>query len=296
MVFTKLFAPSPPLPTFTPASLIDLSSKVYIVTSCATPSNASLACILYTLHATVYMGTSSLSESNNIASQFRKESLDSKGHLKPFIYDVADLHSIEAAVQAFLREEWRLDVLFLDTAAESVVSCFLLAKLLRPVMHTTASHFCHANPSIRVIWIADSTSSGVHGGKTVGELYPLAQEFAHRGLSDADEQPHANTLPNRNPDGVQHVVVDRTLSDSRISRVILNWMPRFVQGTQYMAYTLLYAGLGPDVRSGDLIIPWGRKGSVPADVIMCTEYKDGEGKIHNQILYGRCEENVKPLV
>jgi retinol dehydrogenase-12 len=295
MVFTKLFIPSPPLPTFTPASIIDLSSKVYIITACTTASNLSLARILYALHATINVGSPSVSAYNTVASQLRRDCPDSKGHLKSFIYDVADLHSIKTVVQAFLEEELRLDVLFLDTAEDDVLPSFLLAKLLRPVMHTTASHFCHANPSIRVIWTAESNFSGAYGDKAVGELYLLAQEFAYRGPSDADEQPHANTLPNRNPDGVQHVVVDRTLSDSKFSRVILNWIPRILQGTQYMAYTLLYAGLGPDVRSGDLIIPWGRRGNVPADVVMCTEHKDGEGESRSQILYGRCEENVKPF-
>jgi retinol dehydrogenase-12 len=295
MVFTNLFQSSPPPPTFTPASLIDLSSKVYIITSCATASNASLASIFYALHATVYIGSSSLSAFDTVASRLRKERSNSKGHLKPFIYDIAGLHSVKTAVQAFLEDEWRLDVLFLDTSAESLLSCFLLAKLMRPVMHTTASHFCHPNPSIRVIWIADSISSGARGYEAMGEMYQLVHEFAHRRFSNADEQPHAKTLPNRNPDGIQHVVVDHAPSGSGGSRVVLNWMPRFVQGTQYMAYTLLYAGLGPDVRSGDLIIPWGRKGSATGDVVMGVECKDGRGKSLSQLFYESCEENVKPF-
>jgi retinol dehydrogenase-12 len=295
MVFTNLFHSSLPSPTFTPASLIDLSSKVYIITSCATASNASLASILYTLHATVYIGSSSLSAFDTVASRLRKERSNSKGHLKPFIYNVASLHSVKAAVQAFLGDEWRLDVLFLDTSADSLLSCFLLAKLMRPVMHTTASHFCHPNPSIRVVWIGNSNFSGARRDETVSELYQVAHEFAHRGTGNADEQPHAKTLPSRNPDGLQHVVVDHAPLGLKALRVVLNWMPRFVQGTQYMAYTLLYAGLGPDVRSGDLIIPWGRKEIVPGDVVMGVECKDGGGESLSQLFYRRCEKNVKPF-
>jgi retinol dehydrogenase-12 len=209
MVLAKSIQPSPPPPTFTPESIIDLSSKVNIVTNCTTPTNTSLAAILYKLHATVYIGTPSVSVYNGVASQLRKECPESKGHLKPFIYNVADLQSIKQAVRSFLEAEWRLDILFLD-ALESVdgnsMPAFLLAKLLSAIMHTTATHFCHPNPSIRVIWISNSSIAPVCEGNSAGTMYMLAHEFAHRGYSHVND-PHIHILSNHNPLGVQHVVV-----------------------------------------------------------------------------------------
>jgi retinol dehydrogenase-12 len=293
MPFSALFHLSPPPPTFTPDLLIDLSTKVYIITHCSHPTNLSLAHILYALHATIHIGTPNLPAYNTIATQLRTRHPDSKGALKSFIYAVEDLSSTKRAVQGFLEEESRLDVLFLDTATEDVLQSFLLAKLLSPVMRTTASHFCHVNPSIRVVWIANSDTYRLRLNECGDKLYQLAHEFAQRSHHDVDEL-YAHGLRNRNPEGVQHVVVDHTLPYRGARRVVRCWMS-WLQSTRYIAYTLLYAGLGPNVRSGDWIIPWGRKGNVPDDVVMCTKWKESEGKRPSQILYDMCEKNVKPL-
>jgi retinol dehydrogenase-12 len=298
MVFAKLVAHSPPPPSFTPGSIIDLSSKVYIITNCTVPTNISFASILYKLHATVYIGTSSTSVHDAIALQLRKECPASKGHIKSFIHNATDLNSIKSAVQIFLNEQWRLDVLFLDATTSSndnVLPSFLLAKLLRPIMHTTASHFCHPNPSIRVIWIANSSIFHSCGRNSAYDFYLLAHEFVHRGYSHVDDA-RAHILPNSNPLGVQHVVVDHMLPASAASRLVSQLMPSFVQRTQYAAYTLLYAGLGPDVRSGDWIIPWRRKGNVPENVTACAMRTEGNGKSPIEIFYERCKDNAEPFV
>jgi retinol dehydrogenase-12 len=300
MVLARFIDPPPPSPTFTPDSLIDLSSKVYIITHCTAPTNISLATILYKLHATVYIGTASVSIYNEVALQLRKECPASKGSMTPFTYKVADLNSIKQAVRSFLEGEWRLDVLFLDTTESvdgNVMPSFLLAKLLSAIMHTTATHFCHPNPSIRVVWISNNYLAHVSEEDSTGTLYLLAHEFAHRGYSHINDS-HAHTLSNRNPWGVQHiVVVDHTSSSPRLMRHVrqlMSIMSNSVQGTQHSACTLLYAGLGPDVRSGDWIIPWGRKGNVSEDIMRCTR-KESEGKRPSETLYERCEEKGEPF-
>jgi retinol dehydrogenase-12 len=299
MVLAKFTNPSPPPPTFTPESLIDLSFKVYIITNCTTPTNISLAAILNKLHATVHIGTASVSIYNEVASQVRKDCPDSKGHVKPFIYKVADLNSIKRAVRSFLEGEWRLDVLFLDTTESidgNAMLSFLLAKLLSAIMHTTATHFCHPNPSIRAVWISNNCITHLSEENSAGTLYSLAHEFAHRGYSHMNDS-HAHTLSNRNPWGVQHiiVVVGRTSSSPRLLRHVRHLMSDSVQATQHSACTLLYAGLGPDVRSGDWIIPWGRKGNVPEDIMKCTT-KECEGERQSETLYERCEEKAKQFL
>jgi retinol dehydrogenase-12 len=104
----------PPCPTFTENSLIDLSNKVYLITGSTSGVGLALSKILYTLHATVYIGARSAQKYHDTAAALKKACPASKGALKPFIADMADLSSIKPAVQDFLKEERRLDVLFLN--------------------------------------------------------------------------------------------------------------------------------------------------------------------------------------
>lgn len=126
-----------------------------------------------------------------------------------------NLHSIKAAVASFLKQEWSLDILFLDTSTSSsdndFLPSFVLAKLLLRIMQTTASHFCHLNPSIRVIWISRTDTASVEEDTSLSsaeQLNLLAHEFANRKMGQADDA-HAHTLPNSNPSSVQHILVDQ---------------------------------------------------------------------------------------
>jgi retinol dehydrogenase-12 len=281
------FLDTPPAPMFLPTSLIDLSSKVYILTS---PTHTSLAKILYDLHATIYIACTSSPPYENAAAQLRTACPKSKGHLKPFICNPSVLSSTRSAVDLFLEAEWRLDVLFLDTK-DNMLS-FLLAKLLLPIMHATASHFCHMNSSIRAIWISSSPAA-----VSANNLYLLAKEFEHREHdSQKHTDSHSHTLRNSNPSGVQHVVVDISSPWSNLQRCILRFTPGTLKGQDYIAFTLLYAGLAPDVKSGDWVVPQGRKRSVPDHVRVCITGKNVGEKSVGAKLYDQCEEMVKPFI
>ncbi|KAH7392082.1 hypothetical protein DE146DRAFT_661612 [Phaeosphaeria sp. MPI-PUGE-AT-0046c] len=282
MSLKKLFSPSIPPPAFTPSSLLDLSIKVYVITAPPSPIHLSLLTTLYSLHATIYISSSSLSVYNNSAIHLQTACPTSKGTLKPFIYDAADLSSVRTAAQALLKDEWRVDVLFLDVSAaqseregkDLILSSFLLATLLLPRMHTTASHFCHPNPSIRIVWITKNDAPHAEGRlASPVSVYGLAKEFARRGYEQVDEA-HTHTLPNSNPVGVQHVVVDMAIPESSTQRFLRTLIPGQTHPDRE-ACTLLYAGLAPDVRNGDYIIPWGRKGLVP-DSMASTMEEEGE--------------------
>lgn len=103
-------------------------------------------------------------------------------------------------------------------------------------------------------------------------VYHLASEFACRGCGELDDSTQKHTLPKSNSAGVQHVVVDMAMpEDSRVKRVLSALVPGVNARTRMdpdrRACTLLYAGLGPDVRSGDYIVLCGRKIAVPDSVV-----------------------------
>ncbi|OAL52931.1 NAD(P)-binding protein [Pyrenochaeta sp. DS3sAY3a] len=335
----------PPPPAFTPTSLIDLSQKVYILTHAPSPHAHALAKILYTLHATLYLGASTPDAYSTAAERLKQECKDSKGTLKPFVADMADLATLKPAVERFLRDEWRLDVLFLNdggkmpagSGGQNVnaggcdtdmgVNClapFLLATLLGPRLAATASHFCHPNPSIRVIWVSTMLSLGTPAGgvqfddatgapkqlrgpesymQSKAGVYFLATEFARRqgdvkGGDEADELDR-HTLRNSNPSGVQHVVVNPGFTaaslQSSLPAPLRGLASAVAKRPEFGAYTELYAGLGPDVRSGDFVVPWGRKGDVPTHIKDNTNDING-GKSVSKTFYEWCEGQVQPYV
>lgn len=136
--------------------------------------------------------------------------------------------------------------------------------------------------------------------------YLLAHEFALRRKEaqrdgQRDSMAHTHTLRGSNPMGVQHVVVNSGFTQQEglqrfIPEVARGLMGAVLKGPEYTAYTLLYAGLGPDVRSGDFVIPWGRKGSVPAHVEESTKVKDGETMSVSARFFEWCREETNPFV
>lgn len=283
-LLTILFSSPPPPPTFTPSSLLDLSSKVYLITS-LTPTTHHLATTLYKLHATIYIGLSPHDQPTAQLTSITTQHPSSKGFLEPLIFNPSDPSSIKPALANLLENEWRLDVLFLSHA--DAKADFLIAKLLAPRMSTTASHFCHPNPSIRVVWISASPSSS-----TTETKYLLAHEFSKRKqVTEPEADAHAHTLPGSNPSGVQHVVVDATPLGSNVLRT----MRQLVLGSkedEYATCTLLYAGLAPEVRSGDWVVPWGRKGVVPENVRNVITAQEGDESVSTR-MFGWYEAEVE---
>jgi retinol dehydrogenase-12 len=295
---SRLLGLTPAPAIFTPNSLLDLSSKVYIVTDCTAQTNLSLAKTLYSLHATVYIGISSLAEYSNLTIQLKRECPDSKGSLRPFVFSIMDFETIRGAVQAFLQDQWRLDLLFLyshaSTSHELRTAClpsFLLAKLLLPIMQSTASNFCHPNPSIRIIWSADSNQPRMQEEHAIKLLCLLAHEFSRRKYIHANH-PHAHTLPNSNPLGVQHILVDSPAPRLSWQSSMHAWMPKFIKGPDHRLSVLLYAGLSPDVKSGDVITHWGMKGQILERTEKTTKKGEEEEENACQVLFDWCDENV----
>lgn len=206
------------------------------------------------------------------------------------------------------------------------LSSFLLVTLLQPTMANVARHFCHPNQSIRVVWVSSLLDVGTpRGGVQIDDagaprqlagmqnymqskagVYLLAHEFAARGKVPGHGDAKAATaagskdgLSHGNPFGVLHVTLNPGLMKTELQRngplVMRGIMSAVFKGPKYGAYTELYAGLAPDVRSGDYVIPWGRKGKVPYHIVQSTQDEDGKASVSKRF-FEWCERQVQPYV
>jgi retinol dehydrogenase-12 len=140
-------------------------------------------------------------------------------------------------------------------------------------------------------------------------VYFLAHEFAARqkttvsiaNTTKSQEVHHTTHTPsNINFEGIQHIALNPGFTSTSLQRgmpaPIRAVMSAVFKGPEYGAYTELYAGLGPDLRSGDFIIPWGRKGSVPAHIVGGTVAKEGTVKSISALFYEWCEVQVREFM
>ena len=313
--------------------------KIYIITGAAAGVGLELAKKLYRLHATVYIGARSAARCDEGISVIKMAVPESKGALKPFVADLADLSTIKAAVQEFLKNEHRLDVLFLNAGVmtpppnsktpqghdlelgTNCLASFLLVSLLQPIMHNVASHFCHPNQSIRVVWVSSLLNmSTPHGGvqldsngvpkqlkamenymQTKAGVYLLAHEFSQRQHQSSSSAP-STTTPNESSHGNPHSIQNITLNPGLMKTELQRHVPApgrvimgaVFKGPEYGALTELYGGLAPGLNDGDFVIPWGRKGSVPEHIVESTKAVDGKS-VSGQF-YDWCSEQVKPFM
>lgn len=108
--FSAMF---PPAPSFTEKDLQSLPGKVVIITGAASGVGFELAKMLYVAGGSVYVTARSVSRCESAIEKIKAQTSGKKaeGVLKPMILDLADLSTVKAAVDEFLRQETRLDVL-----------------------------------------------------------------------------------------------------------------------------------------------------------------------------------------
>ncbi|RWA04759.1 hypothetical protein EKO27_g10347 [Xylaria grammica] len=291
--WTQLF---PPSPHFTEAQTPSLSGKVFIVTGGNSGVGFELAKILYSKGGSVYVAGRSAAKIATAIGEIKTETAQAAsstaGQLHCLTLDLGDLSTIAPCVSAFLAKESRLDVLFNNAGvsrqpAGSVTTqgheihmgtnClgpYLLTKFLLPTLAETAKST--PKNSVRVVF----TSSGIidlagpPGGVSFAELEPgkhsgdinrnyssskagnwfLASEFDRRyakdGIVAVVQSPGTLRTPGWN-------------GTPWLTRAI---MAPIFHPPKMGAYTELWAGLSPDIKSGDgqkYIIPWGRWNMTP---------------------------------
>jgi retinol dehydrogenase-12 len=206
---------------------------------------------------------------------------------------------------------------------------FLLTSLLLPIMQTVSSQFCHPNTSIRVVWVASllnlSTPPGgvqlvpsatatpsskttswtpkqlegmPHYMQSKAGVYFLSQEFGRRTLPSTSS--HTTPSDPNSPNNVLHICLHpgflRTNLQRHAPAPLRSIMGAVFKGPKHGAYTELFAGLGPDLKQGDFVIPWGRKGCVPEHLKKSLNVGEDGLESVSARFYDWCGEQVKPFM
>lgn len=109
-LFSAIF---PPAPSFTEKDLLSLTGKVFIITGAASGVGFELAKMLYVAGGCVYVTARSVSRCEDAIEKIKAQTSgkNTEGILKSMILDLADISTVKPAVDEFLRQETRLDVL-----------------------------------------------------------------------------------------------------------------------------------------------------------------------------------------
>ncbi|KAK4242836.1 NAD(P)-binding protein [Achaetomium macrosporum] len=327
-VFTQFF---PPKPTFTERDVPDLSGKVYIVTGSNTGIGYGLAGLLYARNASVYIAARSQEKANAAIEKLKAASRSSTGSLTYMHLDLSDLSTIQASVNFFLARESKLHVLFNNAGVMNVaagqekaktrqgheihmgVNClgpFLLTMLLTPVLSATAKTEPAGCSAVRVVWV--SSTIDVAGKRDVGlELDNLDYEkrpvlaMNRYGYSKVGNYFQGVEYARRvgRSAGVVSVAVNPGNLCSELYREHGTAFTLFTKLITYPpingSYTLLYAGLSPDVtleKSGNFIIPFGRIKAPRKDLEMAAKPESEGGNGTGPKFWEWCEAQVKPYL
>lgn len=262
---------------------------------------------LYARGGTVYMAGRSAPKIAAEIEAIKVATPNPTGQLKSLVLDLSDLRTIKPAVDAFLAQESRLDVLFSNAGitrqpggsatkqghemhmGTNCLGPYLLTKLLVPILQGTSKSA--PKDSVRVIF----TSSGIvdlmgpPGGLSFEELKPghfHSDMNRNYSASKAGNWFLASEFDKRIPDVVSVVQSPGTLKtkgwDGTPKLVRIMMAPLFYP-PKFGAYTGLWAGLSAEVKKGDgqkFINPWGRWHETPKKEVVASLSTKERGRWH----------------
>lgn len=277
-----------PAPTFTEKNLPDQSGRVFVVTGGYVGVGKELCKLLYEKNGTVYVAGRSPDKAEKAIEEIRKAHPSSDGKLDFLKLDLAELPTIKASADEFLRKEQRLDVLTnnagvmtppvgsksaQDHELQMGTNClgpYLFTLLLTPLLQKTAA----SSPpgSVRVTWAASLATMFAPKGGVVFDEKTAAPKIHGSPPSDYAQTKACNVLLSRqyqehcgssgvvsnawNPGNLQS---ELQRHQKGIEKYITSWLiyPPILGG-----YTELFAGwseeAGKQENRGKYIGPWGR--------------------------------------
>ncbi|KAK5737956.1 short-chain alcohol dehydrogenase [Elasticomyces elasticus] len=278
-----------PTPTLTDANLPSQSGRVFIITDGYFFLNKELAEILYQRNGTVYIAGRLESKAEAAIAEIKSAHPSSDGRLEFLPLNLANLSTIKASAENFLRKEARLDVLTnsgnilrppngpLKTPqghelqmGNNCLGPYLFTHYLTPLLQKTAAS--SPQGSVRVTWSANIwTEISPTGGVMFGE--DGAPKVHGIGHDDYAQSKAANVLLSRQyqalhlADGIVSNAFNPGNCAGPARRTDLTWYSRFLAYlTNYPpvfgAYTMLYSGwseeAGKKENWGKYVAPWGR--------------------------------------
>ena len=314
-------------PTLTEKNLPDQIGRVFIVTGGYTGCGRELAKILYQHNGTVYLAGRSKDKGDAALKELKAAYPDSKGRVEFLQLDLADLSTIKASAEDFLKRETRLDVLTNNAGvmfppagsssaqgyelqmATNCLGPYLFTKLLTPLIEKTANLSDTPNGSVRVTWAASfgadmlSPPGGVSldaDGNCIPD--PKNNQQTNYGATKAGNVFLATEFARRYPlnGSTGKGIVSNAWNPGNLRTELARHTPSIqVQIGQillhpaiYGGYTELFAGWSDDAgkaeKNGAYIIPWGRFGILRDDVT--KEWQAG-GKAEK--FWEWCEKETK---
>ncbi|KAI1377174.1 putative short-chain dehydrogenase [Hypoxylon crocopeplum] len=314
----------PPKPTFTENNLPNLQGKVYIVTGSNTGVGKELARILYSKDSKVYIATRSQDKANAAIEEIKKASPSSKGDLVFLKLDLSDLTKIKASADEFLAKEKKLDVLFNNAGIQNplpepsktpqgyeyhlgvnTIGTFAFTKLLTPILVSTAK----TEGTSRVIWVS-SSGTEFGGEKSVGidmsnlDYHNDKPYLIKYSISKVGNWMHGVEFAKRyKADGVISIPLNPGNLRSDLYRDQKGLFKHFLNLVTYPsvngAYTLLYAGLSPEItmeKTGSWVVPFGRILPIRKDLMEATKTAEEGGNGTGKKFWEWTEEQVKPYI
>ncbi|KAI5859446.1 putative short-chain dehydrogenase [Durotheca rogersii] len=319
---TQIF---PPKPGFLETNLPNLGGKVYLVTGSNTGVGKELARMLYSRNAKVWIAARSQDKAYKAMEDIRKACPASKGDLAFLRLDLADLTKIKASADQFLAAETKLDVLFNNAGVQNplpgpsktpqgyeyhlgvnTIGTFMLTKLLTPLLVATARSDAGTS---RVVWVSSSGTEFV-GEKSVGidmsnlDYHIDKPYLVKYGLSKAGNWLHGVEFARRyRADGVISIPLNPGNLASDLYRDQGGLFKLFVKLITYPsvngAYTLLYAGLSPDItieKTGSWVVPFGRILPIRQDLVAATKTVEEGGNGTAEKFWDWTEDQIKPYM
>ncbi|VUC25287.1 unnamed protein product [Clonostachys rosea] len=328
MIYTTYTQFFPPKPTFTEENLPSQKGKVFMVTGGNSGIGYELCKILYGSGATIYMATRSEKRATDAIQTITQSAPSAQGTLKFLHLDLDDLNSVKAAAAAFAAQESKLDVLWNNAGLSGFrfasdarttqgfepmmgmhcIATLLFTQLLKPRLQAAVKASPASPGSVRVIWTASisldgsSPPNGIEfdlletGGKDPTRNYGaskagswiLAREMARRWEADGI------TVACLNPGNV------KSNGYTGAPNRVMFFLKRLLSETKSGAYTELYAGLSPDVKNGDYVIPFGRirtdKECPRQDIVKAITPEEEGGLGYCKKFWNWCEEQYKPFI
>lgn len=292
LTYSLLF---PPTPTLTEKNIPSQEGKVFIVTGGAAGIGYELCQILYQAGGRVYLAGRSETNARTAISEIKELSTETRGKLEFINIALDDLTTVKPAVENFLAQESRLDVLFNNAGvsnpprgsispqghelqlATNCLGPYLLTQLLLPTLIATAKGAPPA--SVRVVWtgsIVVDLSAPTTGIDLADLTNPPKDQQKNYTTSKTANWFLADALSRQaGGQGVLSVCQNPGNLKSQLTR----HMPRIVPvlaspllyHPSYGAYTELWCGVSSDLTiedGGSYILPWGRRHPKPREDLL----------------------------